>query len=748
MMKKSMLCAVLLGFMLCVLGARAEETLTLPLTAPAGTTVAVRVTQLDGENWLLLPAFADVEALLPQAEATESGVWQAALPDGTSVNVMRSENLRALFLFSDDPENAGRAYVDGGERHSTCATGTIAMVNTEGQLDYAGRLRQIRGRGNGTWKYLKKPYQIKLQDRVDLLKTGDPSERERTWVLLAEMTDPSFLHDRLAYTLGLELGMEGATHSEYVDLYYDGEYRGLYLLAEKPEIGKGRIDQQDYEKLIEAWNEQVGQYDLEALPEGTGVNRFGNEYHYVQGVEDSGWLDAGAYMLEMETVVGPNYSTLSNRCWFRMDDGSVVALKNPENASEPMVRFISEALTEARRTLQNGGVNPETGQTLEEAFDVDAFARLALVNELAYNVDGFTWSSTFFILPAGGTRFEPGPPWDFDLAWRYYRNNQNALGLGLKDNSGWLSEFYRCPTFLEAMGRIYEEELYPLVQSVLLGGEQGRYLSPLEDTARWISASRRMEDRLWGRLWYSIKDGRLVFATDFEEEVELLRQFLTERSAWLRRVLTEWNDEYESVECIFDVSYGYPQNGLRISTTSWGPLEPVSCESQNIRPATEEDYGVWQVEAVLAPREGRTLARAPVLMVNGAAIPSELLEDGTVRCTFTFEDLSYRPAEYLGEDLGLVFNYDIYVKRYPEVLDICGDDREAVLEYFCDVGIYEGQVANDFFDPQQVLLWNPALEDVLGEDWQNYYWDFLYYGYEEGWLLPMGKTYRPVVSHM
>lgn len=744
MRKLGMLCALLL--VLCALGARAEEAaLTLPLSDPAGYTVQVRATTLSKKSWLFLPAFADVQALLPQARETErEGVWQANLADGTSVNVMRSENLRAVFLFSDDPQNAGRAFVDGGEKHSTRATGVVALVSADGHLDYAGRLRQIRGRGNGTWLLEKKPYQIKLEERADLLQTGDPSERGRTWVLLAEMTDPSFLHNHLAYNLGLELGMQGATHSEHVDLYYDGEYRGLYLLAEKPEIGKGRIEQRDYEKLIEAWNEQVGQYDLESLPEGTGVNRYGNEYHYVQGVADSGLIDAGAYMLEMETILGADYSTLSNRCWFRMDDGSVIALKSPENASEPMVRYISEALTEARRTLKNGGVNPETGQTLEEAFDVDAFARLVLINELAYNLDGFRWSSTFFILPAVGTRFVPGPPWDFDLAWSYRISNRNALGIGLKDKEGWLADFYGCPAFLEAMERVYEQELYPLVQNVLLGGERGRYLSPLEDTVRWIAAARRMEDRRW----YSAKDPRLVSGGDFEGEVELLRRFVTERSAWLRRALAERDDGYETVECAFDVIYGHPQNGLRMSTTPWGPLEPVSCESQNIRPATEEDYGVWQVEAVLSPREGRALTRAPVLMVNGVAVPSELMEDGTVRCAFTFEDLSYRPVEYLGEDLGLVFNYDTYVARYPEVLDICGDDPEAVLEYFCDEGMYEGQMANDFFSPEQVLIYNPGLKYTLGEEWQNYYWDLLYYGYDEGWLLTMGKTFRPVVSHM
>ena len=44
------------------------------------------------------------------------------------------------------------------------------------------------------------------------------------------------------------------TENALVNLYYDGEYRGCYLLSEKVEVGSGRVDITDLEELNEEAN--------------------------------------------------------------------------------------------------------------------------------------------------------------------------------------------------------------------------------------------------------------------------------------------------------------------------------------------------------------------------------------------------------------------------------------------------------------------------------------------------------------
>ena len=497
-----------------------------------GSSVEISASVVDGETWLLLPSFADPSQLqlMQNGRPVACQLQDDAIEAGeTQIRLMQSQNVRALFLFSDDPVSEGREYIENCERHEHFTSAAMALIDETGRIDHSEAIRKLRGRGNGTWSNLKRPYQFKLESPADLLDTGLESEQERTWVLLTEASSQTMLHNRITLDMGLELGLTETPGCEFVDLYYDGEYRGLYLLAEKVEIGEGRVNELDYEDLIERWNDRVGQTDLTKLPVLEGVNRFGQPYTYLDGVVESASPDAGAYLVEMESTF-----TLSDPCYFTLHDGQIMALKNPESASQQMSEYISTRLQEARNTLIAGGVNPETGRTLEEDFDVDAFARTLLIQELSYNYDGYRYSSSFFVLPAGEKQFRPGPLWDFDIAYRYLANGLANGGVGFKDVSGWMYDFYQCPAFVDAMRSVYLNELYPMVQSILLGDEEGQHLRSLDAYADHISAAREMNSVLWEPSTLN----RYVYGRTHEDELALLRRFLSERSQWLYEIFS------------------------------------------------------------------------------------------------------------------------------------------------------------------------------------------------------------------
>ena len=682
-----------------------------------GAQVQVRSTLVEGEEWLFLPAFADVETLYPEAcETEEEGVWY---DDASGLYLMQSENLRALFLFSDDPVNQGRAYIDGCEKHVNGTTGAMALISPDGTVDHADTLRQLRGRGNSTWKEPKKPYQFKLENRADLLRTGVKSERNRTWVLLADHMDPTFLHNRIAMDLALEMGMEETSHSEHVDLYYDGEYRGLYLLSEKVEVGEGRLDVGDYDAIMEALNKSIGIRDPEQLP----VVNAEDQYTYIEGLagpEDPG---AGTWMLEMESET----NTLSDRCWLRMEDGKVLASKNPENATEEMMRFIRTRLQEARDTLENGGVNPHNGRTIWDDFDVEAFAKLFAVNEMGCNADSYTYSSSWFILPAGQMRFEPGTPWDFDLGMRWMHTGYNEGGAGSRAVTGWAAAFYGCDDFANAFARVCREEMLPLVSRILLGEEKGAHLKPLDEYAQEIRASAQMNNRIWESGTYG--DFRYVF--DFDQEIEQLRAFLSQRHSWLDMAVAST----DSIVLWGHATYGHVDGENGVYVCPWNKAQILSADYQQLTEADEENYALWQLEVILAPREGHAF-EDPSVIFGTTPVGHEQLDDGTIRILVTFEDPSYRPVDYYGDDIGMVYNPDVYALNYPEIAAEYEDDPEGLMDYFCDEGMYEDHKGNAFFQPSEILHRNPDLMDMLGEDWQMYYWEFLYYGYSDGWLLP------------
>ena len=142
------------------------------------------------------------------------------------VTLYFTDHISSMYLVSDDPENKGRLWVESSLDKSNKATGSMILQNEDGSVVYDDALTQIKGRGNSTWELDKKPYQIKLSEKTDLLQTGNKDNRSKTWVLLANYNDSSSLRNSLMYNMGLELGMDFCMENNWVNLYYDGEYRG------------------------------------------------------------------------------------------------------------------------------------------------------------------------------------------------------------------------------------------------------------------------------------------------------------------------------------------------------------------------------------------------------------------------------------------------------------------------------------------------------------------------------------------
>lgn len=714
---------------LCLLVCVCASACAVSLPAGAGT-VEIMPRMHGEEAWLYLPAFADVQSLYPGAQEA-GGVWA---DEESGLHLMQSENIPALFLFSDDPENEGREYIESTEDHSTCTTASMALVDADGTVIHSGDIRKLRGRGNGTWKNHKKPYQFKLEDRADLIKNG---QKARTWVLLSESTDGTLLHNRIALDMALEMGMEETSHSRHVDLYYDGDYRGTYLLAEKVEMGENRVSGMDYDDLLETWNDKVGQRDLSVLAQKTAENRFGQSYTFVDGVVESHSPDAGAYLVELRN------DTVSDkgRSYFYTGDGSCFESKNPENASQSMMEHVSALMQEGLDALLYGGVNPETGRKAEEIFDVDSFARALLVNELSYNLDGFTYASSYFVLPEGSRQFRAGPVWDIDLAWRYMYDHSTDGGVGFKSFKPWMSHFYGAQVFVDAMRTIWQNELAPIVRNVLLGETNGKHLKPIDVYAAEIAASARMNDRLWNVQ----KDWRLVYADGFEAEIELLGQFISERMVWLEDMLENAQADPEKIALVARTAYMRMEDKftLHVEPFSRASIREWTLEQET--EADEENYTQYRLDVILDPAMGHRFA-SPSVTINGTDVSCEIMEDGGLHLSVLAADESYRPVDYYGEDIGLVYDYDTYVANYPEVAEECEYDPELVMDYFYLDGMYEGHVANAFFDPAEILRTNTELRKTLGEDWWSYYSEFTMYGWEDEWTSRIRRTYLPQVT--
>ena len=96
----------------------------------------------------------------------------------------------------------------------------------------------IKGRGNSTWGYPKKPYTIKFNEKQTLL--GMPAAKK--WVMLANYRDRTLMRNAVAFELAKRTSLAWTPSGQFVDVFLNGVFKGNYYISEKIEVKKNRLE--------------------------------------------------------------------------------------------------------------------------------------------------------------------------------------------------------------------------------------------------------------------------------------------------------------------------------------------------------------------------------------------------------------------------------------------------------------------------------------------------------------------------
>ena len=96
----------------------------------------------------------------------------------------------------------------------------------------------IKVRGNATSGYPKKPFKIKFAEKTSPL--GFHANKD--WVLLADYSDKSLLRTAWMNEVSKAVGMPYTPKYRHVELYMNGDYRGVYVLTDQVEKAKHRVN--------------------------------------------------------------------------------------------------------------------------------------------------------------------------------------------------------------------------------------------------------------------------------------------------------------------------------------------------------------------------------------------------------------------------------------------------------------------------------------------------------------------------
>ena len=95
---------------------------------------------------------------------------------------------------------------------------------------------KVRYRGSSTINFDKKGFRIKIEDNIDFGLLG--MNKSKTWILDALATDPSCIRTKISSDLwrnineDLDKDKYPELNTEYVEVFINGSYKGLYILKE------------------------------------------------------------------------------------------------------------------------------------------------------------------------------------------------------------------------------------------------------------------------------------------------------------------------------------------------------------------------------------------------------------------------------------------------------------------------------------------------------------------------------------
>ena len=394
----------------------------------------------------------------------------------------------------------------------------------------------IRARGNST-NYdgiSKRPWRLKFNSKVNLLGLNN-GQKFKSWVLLAEYFDQSLFRNAAAYVMGNSLfnySNNYCSDYQHVNFYLNGDYRGVYVLAEQQQVNTGRIEVA--EPGESNLNEKVG-YLIEI-----DIRAEDDDPYFTVGPKSqrSMWGTwSGGIMINGVRVVSSTYAIKSdtfdpkqNKYIEKYVDNAMTALLNAVQGKGLQVINDNNELVDSPYSTQY--------ETLNSFLDIDSFIKTCILQELMKNYDvGFGSFYLFvdFTENSKHPRLTFGAPWDFDLSTGNKQsgniiktdNEFIKAGFGEANFNPWLYLLSQTDFYDNIVKKYYTVFAKSLVVEKAINqinyGTEAYKADFDNDTERWKNGKEKT--RMQTRQYHSQKDAA-TYLTDW----------LTKRKTYMDKV--------------------------------------------------------------------------------------------------------------------------------------------------------------------------------------------------------------------
>ena len=330
----------------------------------------------------------------------------------------------------------------------------------------------IRGRGNTTWYWSKKPYTLKMDSKTSFF--GFPAHKR--WVLLANFMDRTLMRNLVAMKVSSLTSLAWTPRCRSVELVLNGRHEGTYLLIEQVKVDKNRVNVKDG-------------YMLES------------DFHYDNKVQ---WMDPHGKCVQFSS-------------------GIPFGIKHPDEdeVTPDEIQFAKEYVDHVASVIYGPDFrDPEKGYA--SVIDVASFIDYWIVFEVMGNHELGNPGSVYYYFEKDG-KMKAGPCWDFDWGVLSYQYNPAAQTGLVNGKACWYARLFEDPAFRAKVKARYEQ-LLPQLKTVL---------SYIDEMEKELQASAKLNFQKWNPAEDAWTNGGRIINGDenmsFTDAVARLRSIYEER---------------------------------------------------------------------------------------------------------------------------------------------------------------------------------------------------------------------------
>lgn len=350
---------------------------------------------------------------------------------------------------------------------------------------------------------------LELAEPVDFMGMGEA----RKWILTSNYFDETMLRNYLTFQLAQRIGMAYSPQAEFVDLYVDGKYFGIYLLGEKIENGPERVAIRNLEEENEELN---GSVLMKKYPFASKDRR---------GFRAKSPADiSGGYLIEFDL----DERWTEEDSGFVTDAGQHAVIHAPKHATVEEVDYIAGIF----QALENSLLDDTDEYGYQKYIDMKSFALKYILEELCKNLDANKTSQYFYKYDDSiSTKIFAGPVWDYDRAWG--NGGVSTTWIDYNDPEGFLAKegvdphplwawLCKKESFYDYVKEVFDSTVLPEMEKILLTDELGTW-------KRTIADSVEMDKIRWEEEYRNSLEKEL----DYDEAYRRFYGFVSERTDFL-----------------------------------------------------------------------------------------------------------------------------------------------------------------------------------------------------------------------